>query len=172
MDKHAEDWSGSNCVVFENLLASLVFPKLIFVVCNVWDSPWEIYLFYKKQWFCHSKIVSQISWRIMSRKLRVYKQSEPASRDTTSPHFLYEINSVGSRPWDGRAGGGWEVIQTKKSFFGPSGLSLRKNTEGGGGWDPRAPPLDPPLTNTYGLWHHRLMNSTSNKRDKASLVYC
>lgn len=56
----------------------------------------------------------------MSRNLRVYKQSELASRDTT------------------------------KSFFGPLGLSLRKNT-GGGGWAPRAPPLDPPLINTYGL---------------------
>ena len=28
----------------------------------------------------------------------VYKQSELASRDTTSPHFLHEINSAGFRP--------------------------------------------------------------------------
>ena len=47
-------------------------------------------------------------------------------------------------------GGGGGGIQTKKSFFGPLGLSLRKNT-GGAGWAPRAPPLDPPLINTYGL---------------------
>ena len=103
----------------------------------------------------------------MSRNLRVYKQSELASRDTTSPHFLHEINSAGSRPWDGGevGGGGRRVIQTlikvgavsKKSVFGPWGLSFRKNT--GPGWAPRTPPLDPPLTNTYWLWHHRLMNS-------------
>ena len=78
----------------------------------------------------------------MSRNLRVYKQSELASRDTTSPHFLYEINSAGSRPCDGGGGrhpdpykrGGGVVF--KKSFFGPSGLSLRKNTGGDGLPDP------------------------------------
>ena len=176
MDKHAEDWSGSNCVVFENLLASLVFPKLIFAVCNVWDSPWEIYLFYKKQWFCHSKIVSQISKRIMSCNLRVCKQSELASRDTTSSNFLYEINSAGSRPWDGGWGGGGGGRHQdpykrggglQKIFFRSVCVKIR-----GGGWAPRSPPLDPSLINTYGLWHHQLMNSTTNKRGKASLVYC
>ena len=37
-------------VVFENLLVSaMVFQKInIYIVCNVWDSPWETYMFYKK----------------------------------------------------------------------------------------------------------------------------
>ena len=94
----------------------------------------------------------------MSRNLRVYKQSELASRDTTSPHFLYEINSVGSRPWDGRAGGGWGVIQTKKSFFGPLGLSLRKNRGGGGGMGSPSP--SPGSATDKYLW---AMTSSTNE---------
>ena len=86
----------------------------------------------------------------MSRNLRVYKQSELASRDTTSPHFLYEINSVGSRPGDGRAGGDGGSSRPK-NLFSALWASVCVKIGEGGGWAPRAPPLDPPLINTYGL---------------------
>ena len=63
----------------------------------------------------------------MSRNLRVYKQSELASRDTT------------------------------KSFFGPLGLSLRKNTGGGGMGSPSPSPGS--ATDKY-LW---AMTSSTNE---------
>ena len=93
----------------------------------------------------------------MSRNLSVYKQSELASRDTTSPHFLYEINSAGSRPWDGRGGGG--VHPDQKIFFRPFGPQFAYKYGRGGMGSPSPSPGS--ATDKY-LW---AMTSSTNEFD-------
>ena len=99
----------------------------------------------------------------MSRNLRVYKQSELASRDTTAPHFLYEINSAGFRPWDGgeKGGVGGGLIQTlikrggrspKKNLFSALRASVCVKIREGEGEGVGSPSPSPESATDKYLW--------------------
>ena len=77
-------------VVFENLLASLVFQKINFYCLQrLRQSLGDIYIYIY--------ILFKRSSDFVIQKLFLRLRTELASRDTTSPHFLHEINSAGTR---------------------------------------------------------------------------
>ena len=82
----------------------------------------------------------------MSSNLRVYKQSELASRDTEPP--LISLTVPDPDLEIGGGGGHPETYKTgRRSPKNRASVFIQIREAGA----PRAPSLDPPLINTYGL---------------------
>ena len=76
-----EYWTDCSCG-FWNLAGLRSSSKfIIFVVCNLWYNAWEIYLFDRKLWFCHSRVICQVPERTRTRNWYNWK-NELDSHDT------------------------------------------------------------------------------------------